>query len=269
MTMPRLIPDHTRKGSWMVRIDGIDQSYVDLADPTHLEFDYMRRIGDHIDQHAPEGERLRVVHVGGAGMTLARYVATTRPTSPQIVFEPDVSLTEEVREHAPLPKRSGIKVRPMDGYSGIESLADDYAEVVITDAFVDGSVPGEFVTVDYFAELSRVLVGDGLALFNLTDRHHFEWTKRVVAGLVTVFPQVVVSADPASFRARRFTNLVAAASIIDHPEAALTRRFASAAFPSRLIASDEIASFISGAKPFVASDTQASPPPAVKLTWFG
>lgn len=269
MTMPHLVPDPTRKDAWLVRIDGIDQSYVDLADPTHLEFDYMRRIGDHIDLHAPTGERLRVVHVGGAGMTLARYVSATRPTSPQIVFEPDVSLTEEVREFAPLPRRSGIKVRPVDGFAGIASLADDYAEVIVTDAFLAGSVPGEFATVDYFAELARVLVGDGLALFNLTDRHQFEWSKRVIAGLVTIFPEVVVSVDPASFRGRRFTNLVVAASIVEHPIRALTRRFASGAFPSRLIDPDEIPNFISGARPFVSADTADSPPPAVKLTWFG
>ena len=49
-------------------------------------------IARQIDEHGEPGERLRVIHVGGAAMTLARYVAHTRPTSPQIVLEPDAEL---------------------------------------------------------------------------------------------------------------------------------------------------------------------------------
>src|SRR6185503_8246339 len=52
-------------------------------------------------------------------MTLPRYLAATRPQSAQVVFEPDVTLTDFVRIHLPLPRRSGIKVRAVDGLSGI------------------------------------------------------------------------------------------------------------------------------------------------------
>ena len=95
----------------------------------------VQRLADLIDCAAPAGERLRVVHIGGAGLTLPRYVAATRPQSAQVVFEPDVELTDFVRTHLPLPARSGIKVRAADGRSGLAALRDAYADIVVVDAF--------------------------------------------------------------------------------------------------------------------------------------
>jgi hypothetical protein len=109
---------------------------VDLADPRRLEFDYVQRLADIVDSVAEPAQRLRVVHVGGAGMSLPRYVAATRPTSAQLVLEPDIELTAFVRRHLPLPVRSGIKVRGTDGRRGIAELRNGYADLVIIDAFV-------------------------------------------------------------------------------------------------------------------------------------
>ncbi len=77
-----------------------------------------------------------MVHVGGGALTLPRYVAASRPRSSQIVFEPDAELTAFVRRHLPLPRRSGIRVRPVDGRAGMASLPDGRVDVIIVDAFV-------------------------------------------------------------------------------------------------------------------------------------
>ena len=114
-----LIRDPARLNAYVLRIGSTDQSYVDLDNPANLEFDYVQRIADLIDIAAPPGERIRVVHVGGAAMTIPRYVAATRPRSAQVVLEPDAALTEWIREWLPLPKQSGIKVRAVDGLTGI------------------------------------------------------------------------------------------------------------------------------------------------------
>ncbi len=58
---------------------------------------------------------LAVTHVGGAAMTLPRYVQHTRPGSPQVVLEPDAALTERVRRDLPLPRGHRIRVRPQPG----------------------------------------------------------------------------------------------------------------------------------------------------------
>ena len=145
-------------------------------------------------------------------MTLPRYVAATRPRSSQIVLEPAAELTELVRSELPLPRRSGIKVRPVDGRAGTAELRESSADVVILDAFDGARVPADLVTAEYFASVSRALTDGGWFLLNLTDRAPFAWTRRVVAALRTVFPELMVSAEPATLRGRRFGNLLVVAS---------------------------------------------------------
>jgi hypothetical protein len=98
----RLVPDVAYARAFTLRVGRTDQSYVDLDDPRRLEFDYLEQIALVLDQLAPPGTPLRTVHVGGAAMSLARYVAVTRPRSSQVVLEPDTELTAFVREHLPL-----------------------------------------------------------------------------------------------------------------------------------------------------------------------
>ena len=244
---------------WVVVMDGVAHSWVDPDDPTRLEFGYMLRMADYLDSIAPPGERMRVVHVGGAAMTMARYVAARRPTSPQIVLEPNAALTEAVRAQLPLPPRSGIKVRPLDGRTGIAEMPDDYAKVVIIDAFDDATVPASLVSAEFIADLDRVLAGDGLVLFNLIDISPFGWTKRVMATLGEVFPELSLTAESATLKGRRHGNLLAAASHVDLPLDIAIRRAAGSAFPFRVLHGDALASFVGGAEPFTDADAVNSP----------
>lgn len=258
----RVVPDPHHPGAWVVRIGGADQSWVDPDDPTRLEFDYVQRLATQIDAHAPAGERLRVVHVGGAAMTLARYVAHTRPTSPQIVLEPDEELTAEVREKIPLPRNSGIKVRPVDGRAGIAAMREDFADVVVVDAFAGARVPGELVSVDFLADVRRVLHADGLLLFNVTDTHPFTWTRRVVAGLQLYFREVVMGAESATLKGRRFGNVVLAASNAAMPMDVLERASAGAMFPYRLVHGEHLDRLVGGAQPLHGEGEWSPGPPA-------
>ena len=97
-----LVADADRPRAWTLRVDGIPQSHVDLDDPEYLEFEYMRRLGHLADLAAPAGEPLRVLHLGGGGLTLARYVAATRPGSPQLAVDFDAELVDLVRRLLPL-----------------------------------------------------------------------------------------------------------------------------------------------------------------------
>src|ERR1700712_5045125 len=68
--------DADRPSGRLLRQGDMDASYVDLADPRHLEFDYLRRMRDVVEALRAR----RIVHVGGAGAALARALAATRPT---------------------------------------------------------------------------------------------------------------------------------------------------------------------------------------------
>lgn len=248
-----------RPGTFVLRMSGMDQSSVDLTDPTRIDFDYVRWLADVVDLGAPAGQPVRVVHVGGAAMTLPRYVAATRPRSAQVVLEPDAAVTELVRRELPLPPRSGIKVRPVDGRSGVAAMPAAYAGLVVLDAFADARVPGELVTATFFADVARVLEGGGLFALNLTDRAPFAWTRRVVAGLRTAFPEVLLVAEPATLRGRRSGNVVAVATRGDLPLDGLARRSRSAATPYRLLAGRQVSDGFGGGRPFTDADPEPSP----------
>src|SRR5215468_12353691 len=115
--LAELVPDLSRAGSWLLFIEGVPQSQVDLDDPACLDFEYIRRIGHVIDVAFPPAAPVRALHLGGGAMTLPRYVAVTRRGSAQVVAETDTALTQLVRAHLPLPgSRDGgrIRVRAQD-----------------------------------------------------------------------------------------------------------------------------------------------------------
>ena len=115
-----LLRDADRATGWMLLVDGTPQSYVDLDDPQYLDFEYVRRLGHLIDLAAEPGEPLRVLHLGGGGLTLARYVTATRPGSSQLAVDADAALVEFVRERLPLdqPPRRSVNRRPAGRRSG-------------------------------------------------------------------------------------------------------------------------------------------------------
>ncbi|WP_432946102.1 spermidine synthase [Kribbella sp. CA-253562] len=200
-------------GTFVLRVDGSLQSQVDLADPARLGFEYMRRIGDVVDAVAPRRQPVSVLHVGGAGLSLARYVAVTRPRSRQIVLEPDDDLTEFVRETLPLPKRSGIKVRPVTGRAGIGAVYDGSVDLLIVDAFVREAVPENLVTREFAAECARVLRPGGVLVQNLIDGSAgLGFVRRVAATAREAFGEGVVLAERKVLRGKAFGNVVLVAS---------------------------------------------------------
>ena len=122
-----LLADADRDGSWMLLVDGTPQSHVDLEDPTHLEFEYVRRMGHVLDLAAEPRAPLDVLHLGGGALTLVRYVAATRPGSRQRVVEFDQPLTDLVREYLPLPRGARVRVRACEAFD--QRVGDDAAEV--------------------------------------------------------------------------------------------------------------------------------------------
>ena len=239
-----------RPGAFLVRVGGRDQSLVDLLDPTRLEFDYVRRMGAVLDDLGEQGEPLRVLHIGGAGLTLPRYVAATRPGSRQIVLEPDEALTARVRSELPLPRRSGIRVRAVDGRTGLPALRSGSVDAVVLDAYEEGRVPADLLTVECFEEVARVLGAGGVFLANLSDRTPFRLTRDVVRGLQSCFAHQVVGVEPATLRGRRAGNVLVVSGHVRPPARALKHAASVAASPYRVIAGSEVNSFFGGGVPY-------------------
>ncbi|MEP7018477.1 MAG: fused MFS/spermidine synthase [Actinomycetota bacterium] len=260
-----LVPDEDGRGGVTVMMDGNPQSHVDLADPRNLGFEYVAHFAAVIDT-LPAGP-LAVTHIGGAGLTLARYVNAERPGSPQIVLEPNAPLTELVRRKLPLPRSHRIRVRPVDGRTGIGQLADVSADVVVLDAYAAGRVPSELGTLEFLTDVARVLRPGGTMLLNLADEPGMAYVRRVYAGLVPVFGHVALIGTHDVLKGKRFGNTVAVASSRPLDIPALRRQVARSPFPTGMRDGIQLARAFAGSSAFTGSDSAQSPPPPPVKGW--
>jgi hypothetical protein len=254
-----LLADADRPGGWLLLVDRIRQSYVDLDDPTYLDFEYIQGFAEALDL-LPPGP-LAVTHVGGGAGTFARYVASIRPRSPQIILEPDAALTATVRARLPFPRDARIRIRALGGREGVAALAEASADVVVLDAFHGGRVPSELATAEFFADVTRVLRPRGVLLANIADGPPLTYVRRFVATVGAVLPKVAVRGDPAVFRGRRFGNLVLVASRAELPIAGLRQAAARAMFPQRVVAGRPLVTFTAAAAPITDAAPLRSPAP--------
>ncbi len=260
-----LLRDLDRANGWQLSVDGVPQSYVDLDEPAHLEFEYLRRIGDVVD--CLPGAALDVLHVGGGACTMPRYVAATRPGSRQLVLEADGPLIELVRAQLGLGAVPGLRVRESDGRAGLAERRDDSADLVVLDAFAGPAVPGTLLSVECTREVERVLRPTGTYLLNVTDGPGLHFARRVIATVTEVFEHALLLTEPAILRGRRFGNLVLAASAVELPVDEVTRRSASAAFPARCVSGAALTSVQGAAKPL--TDAARAPAPVPPADVFG
>lgn len=256
-----LLADADRDGSWVLMVDGTPQSHVDLADPTHLEFEYVRRMGHVLDLAAPPGTPLDVVHLGGGALTLPRYLAATRPGSKQRVVEIDQALTDLVRDLLPLPRGARVRVREGDARAALGTLHPGSADVVVTDVFAGARTPAHLTTVEFAREVARVLRPGGTYVANVADGPPLRYARGQVATLRAVFGSVCLLAEPGTMRGRRFGNLVAVASDGELPLAGLTRACARDPMPSRVVDGADLERFAGKAQPVTDDGAQPSPEP--------
>jgi spermidine synthase len=260
-----LVPDLSRSNSWLLFIDGVPQSQVDLDDPGFLEFEYIRRIAHAIDLAFPHGAPVRALHLGGGAMTLARYVTYTRPGSAQVVAETDALLTDLVRRQLPLPTgpsaRGGgrIRVRAEDARKVLEAARPGGYDIVISDVYAGARTPFHLTTAQCAAAARRALRDGGLYAINVADGPPLRHARAQVATVCSAFPEAAMIAEPAVLRGRRTANLVLLASTSALPVEDLSRRAAADPFPARVVAGADLSRFASGAVPVTdASVPQAS-----------
>ncbi|MGW7461486.1 spermidine synthase [Streptomyces sp. NPDC054797] len=255
------MPDVDGERAWLLTVDGAPQSYVDLDDPQHLEFEYARRLAHVLDCAAEPGRALDLLHLGGGALTLPRYVAATRPGSRQDVVEFDAGLVELVAEHLPLPQDCGVHVHTADARAWLESAAAGSADVVVADVFGGSRVPAQLTSVEYARAAARVLRPGGLYVANLADGAPFDFLRSQLANFRAAFTELALIAEPGVLRGRRFGNAVLLASDAPLEVAPVARRCAADPFPARVEYGDGLARFMRGAAAVADADAAPSPAP--------
>jgi SAM-dependent methyltransferase len=178
----------------VLRLERLRHSYVDLEDPTHLEFDYTQWMGAAIDDMA--GGPLEAVFIGGGGFTLPRYVEATRPGSSSRVLEVDGDLVALARDRLGLRTGPGLRVRVGDARLTLRGEATDSADLVVGDAFGGVAVPWHLTTAEFTRDIRRVLRPDGLYLLNVIDYDPRSLVRAEQATLREVFENVALVGHP-------------------------------------------------------------------------
>ena len=273
-------PDPWTDGVFLLRLNGVESSQLNPDRPETLGFEYMRWAAAVLTHRFAPDARLRVLHLGGAGCTFARWVSHAYPAAHQLAVELDAGLAALAREHFELPRAPQLKIRVGEAGQVLAGLRDDTREVVFRDVFApqdppDGLgaapdaphvTPAHLTGLDAAAHAARVLTPGGVLLLNIGGGPDLTSVRREVAALTAVFAHVEVMADPAMLKGRRRGNVVAAAS--DRPlagddlggRAALARALRSDALPAQLV--DDVAAFTKGVAPDATPLVPAPPAPS-------
>lgn len=202
-------PDVANPTGRTLLLDRVRNSYVDLADPTYLEFRYIKLMVDIIESETSSGG-IDVVSIGGGGFTLPGYIEHTRPSSENTVLEIDPKLVEIGYEELALTDEIDVVVD--DARISLRDIPDNSAEVVIGDAYSGASVPWHLTTVEFTEQIDRVLTPDGTYTINIIDYGDLDFIRAESATLLEVFANVALFAPPEYVAGEAGGNFVLVAS---------------------------------------------------------
>jgi spermidine synthase len=220
----RVVVDRSRPGGRVLRLDILPHSYVDLDDPAHLEFRYSRLFADVVAGAVPGGRPLDVLHIGGGGFTMPRYLTAVHPGSRHLVLEVDPVLVDLARERLGLVTGPRLVVRVGDARLLLRRLPDASWDAVLGDAFGDLAVPWHLTTVEFLRDVRRVLRPGGVYMLNLIDHPPLRFARAQAATLGRVFDHVAVLAPPRLLAGEEGGNYVLGASDRPFDESALVAR---------------------------------------------
>ncbi|MFP5353002.1 MAG: fused MFS/spermidine synthase [Actinomycetota bacterium] len=243
----RVVRDEVRPSGRVLQLDTLFHSYVDLEDPRHLEFSYIRAIASVLDAAVDERSP-RVLHLGGGGLTLPRYLAATRPGSQSLVLEIDGGVVELDRDRLGLELGDGIEVRVQDARVGLARESSGGRDFVVGDAFGGLSVPWHLTTVEVVRDVDRVLTDDGLYALNVIDYPPLDFARAEVATIKEVFPHVALIARPEVLERSDGGNLVIVASKQPLPVDELSTELDDRAPELDLLSGPSVDSFVGDAQ---------------------
>lgn len=250
--------DSTTSG-WILRIGGAEQSHVDLQDPRRVFYEYLKRVANVIDLVKNPGDPVKTVHLGGGAMTLPRYIAATRPRSPQVVVELARELPGFVSAHLPLPPGADIKVVTGDARESLRhlsSFAATPADVVVLDIFAGDSAPHHLRERSFYREIRDIMAPHGVLLVNVGDDPglaFFREQARILSmaedpAAQPVFHDVWCLTEATMTTGRHAGNLILVASGQALPRQWKEQLMAAGPHPAALLDSWELSQWLSDAR---------------------
>lgn len=242
--------DDERPSGRLLLLDTLRHSYVDLEDPTHLEFRYAQVMADVIATR-PAGP-LDVVYVGGGGFTLPTYLEAVRPGSTADVLEIDPALVELAESEFDVEFDEDLTADVGDARLALPDRPDAAFDVVVGDAFGGLSVPWHLTTVEFLDEIARVLRPGGVYLINLIDYPPLAFARAETASFLEVFDDTTLIAPPDYLAGDRGGNFVLVGTVGESVDRdAIRAELAQRGATERVLDADEVVAFVDGERPLV------------------
>ena len=206
-------------------LDRLFHARVNLADPTDIQFAYVRRFADAAGPYLDGVERpIDVLHVGGGGFTFPRYLDATRPGARQTVLELDPRVLAVAGTHLGFQPSESIDVVVGDARRSIERIPDDSVDLVVGDAFGGLAVPWHLTTTEFLREVTRVLRPSGMYVMNLIDYPPLGFVRAEAATAGRLFRHLAVISGRDTLAGDAGGNVVLVASSEPLDVAAVTSR---------------------------------------------
>jgi spermidine synthase len=244
-----VVADPDRSSGRVLVLDTLRHSYVDLADPRHLEFEYVRAIAAVTEIVAPPGRPLSALHIGGGGLTLPRYLAEVRPGTRSRVLEVDPGVVAVDEEELGLQLSPQLQVAVGDARVGLADEPAGGRDLVVGDAFGGLSVPWQLTTVEALGLVHRALSADGVYAVNLIDHPPLSFVRAELATLRSVFDSVLLLARAPVLSGQDGGNVVAVAADRSLPPAAIAAALADQGLAWQVAGGQQLAEFIGDAQP--------------------
>jgi spermidine synthase len=249
----RVFTDPARDTGQVLVLDTLQHSYVDVTDPTYLQYQYVRAMAAVTDVVAPEGEPLSALHLGGGGLTLPRYLEEVRPGTESLVVEVDPGVVAIDREQLGLKTSERLRVRVADGRVGLGEEAPGGRDLVVGDAFGGLSVPWQLTTREAVELIDRALADDGVYAVNLIDHPPLAFVRAELATLRAVFPHVALLARIPVLAGEDGGNVVAVASRSPIPAEEIAERLTDRELVWRVMQGEDLDRFV-GDAPVLTDD---------------
>ena len=197
----------------MLVLDRLTHAYVDIADPTLLQFGYVQRFADASGPYLDAlGRPPDVLHLGGGGFTFPRYLEATRPGAHKPSWSSIRASSQVAREQLGFAPTDAIDVILGDARRSIEALPTDSFDLVVGDAFGGLAVPWHLTTTEFLEEVQRVLRPGGMYVMNLIDYPPLGFVRAEAATAGRLFEHVAVIAPPETLAGENGGNVVLVAS---------------------------------------------------------
>jgi spermidine synthase len=138
-----------------------------------LEYGYLKIFEGIVKYFTRDNSAPTILHLGGGGYSLPRYIEVRYPDSLNDVVEIDPAVTQIAYDELGLPRETRITTYNQDArlFLSDQPTQRKY-DIVVGDVFNDMTTPYHLTTLEFDRLVKTNMAGNGIYLLNIIDNYH-------------------------------------------------------------------------------------------------